>query len=268
MPQTYYPTINKTLAPGARDTVKQQYVVPPKDLYYVDAIAYMLCDSALVNYKTDVMECVNTNDLALLTFVKPDGSQDEIGSSKDITVIAKNLSSALDYEDVIIRAWIEDVNGNRVQDEIQGLLPRLEPGDETFYTFPLPYKVPNLDYYVIRVFITKVDDYQDNDTIKTAHRETKIVGITSVGFDKFVLGQNTPNPAKQNTMIEYSIPSSGEIVFNVHSVSGQLLHTQTLQSESGKHFIELNTSDFAAGVYFYSMEYKGQKLVKRMSVKK
>jgi len=30
--------------------------------------------------------------------------------------------------------------------------------------------------------------------------------------------------------------------------------------------IELNTIGFAAGVYFYSIEYQGQKLVRRMSV--
>ena len=67
-------------------------------------------------------------------------------------------------------------------------------------------------------------------------------------------------------MIEYSIPSSDEVVFKVQSVSGQVLYTQTIQSEAGKQIIELNTSDFAAGVYFYSMEYKGQKLVRRMSI--
>jgi len=84
----------------------------------------------------------------------------------------------------------------------------------------------------------------------------------------FALWQNTPNPAEGDTFIEYCIPVAGEVIFNINSVSGQVLYTQVIQSESGKHVIEVNTSDLAAGIYFYSIEYMGHKLVKRMSVKK
>ena len=82
----------------------------------------------------------------------------------------------------------------------------------------------------------------------------------------FTLGQNIPNPAQGLTTIGYSIPKAGEVIFNIYTVSGQVLHTDTLQSRAGRHVIELNTSSFASGVYFYSIEYQGQKLVKRLIV--
>ena len=50
-------------------------------------------------------------------------------------------------------------------------------------------------------------------------------------------------------------------------MNGQLLHNKTVQSEGGTNTIEINTSTLSAGIYMYSMEYKGQRIVKRMSIK-
>jgi hypothetical protein len=54
----------------------------------------------------------------------------------------------------------------------------------------------------------------------------------------------------------------------VYSVSGQLLYTKQEDVSFGSHQIELNLSDYAAGIYFYTMQYNGQRLVKRMSIKR
>jgi hypothetical protein len=98
-------------------------------------------------------------------------------------------------------------------------------------------------------------------------RYTESVGIETLkGSNVFTLGQNIPNPANNRTRIDYSIPEVGEVVFHVHSVSGQLLYSRTIETASGKQSIELNTNTFAAGIYFYSIEYKGQRLVKRMMI--
>jgi len=82
------------------------------------------------------------------------------------------------------------------------------------------------------------------------------------------LGQNIPNPAQNFTTIEYSIPKAGEVIFNIYNISGQVLYTEVLQSRAGRHTINVDISDFAAGIYFYSIEYQGQKLTKKMIVKK
>ncbi|MDR0605353.1 MAG: T9SS type A sorting domain-containing protein, partial [Bacteroidales bacterium] len=119
-------------------------------------------------------------------------------------------------------------------------------------------------------YIDSYDNYSHNDTAKI-RRETRKAGdstsIYSTGSIKgFTLGQNVPNPANNNTRIDYSVPDAGKVIFHIHSISGQLLYSQTIETARGTNSIELNTSLFAAGVYFYSMEYKGQRLIRQLII--
>ena len=127
--------------------------------------------------------------------------------------------------------------------------------------------MPNHNRYHVVVYLESVDNYTWNDTMKM-ERQTNDVGISNLSGVNFTMEQNIPNPAKGNTIINYNIPQDGEILFQVHSLSGQLLYSQKENTLSGNHQIELNISDYAAGIYFYTMEYKGQRIVKRMSVKR
>jgi hypothetical protein len=142
----------------------------------------------------------------------------------------------------------------------------LEPLEKAQVTFAEPYTVPNDSVYYLTVYTDSYDNYLSNDTA-TIKRYTN-VGILSIGENNmFMLGQNIPNPANENTLINYSVPKAGEVLFHVHSIRGQLLYSKTIEAQRGNQSIELNTSTLAAGVYFYSMEYKGQRIVKRMSVR-
>ncbi|MDR0602678.1 MAG: hypothetical protein LBG80_00060 [Bacteroidales bacterium] len=44
------------------------------------------------------------------------------------------------------------------------------------------------------------------------------------------------------------------------------MYSKTIDAVRGKQSLELNTSIFSSGVYFYSMEYKGQKRVKQLII--
>ncbi len=76
------------------------------------------------------------------------------------------------------------------------------------------------------------------------------------------------NQDKNSTAIIYSIPESGVVIPHIRSMNGQLLYHKVIQSISGINTIEINTSTLAAGIYMYSMKYKGQRIVKRMSIKR
>jgi hypothetical protein len=122
-----------------------------------------------------------------------------------------------------------------------------------------------------------------NQTFKSLTTAPLCAGFTSniiidngsnIGIDNlreaniaFSLSQNIPYPANSTTRIDYTIPEAGEVIFHVHSINGQLLYSKTIEAPRGNQSIELNTTTLSAGVYFYSMEYKGQRIVKRMSVK-
>jgi hypothetical protein len=111
----------------------------------------------------------------------------------------------------------------------------------------------------------RTDNYPKNDTLKVV-RKSDYVGISETGNTRISMSQNTPNPATDKTRIDYSLPSDGEVTFHVHTISGQELFNKVVETTSGKHSIELNTTSLATGIYFYSMEFKGQRIVKRMSV--
>ena len=82
----------------------------------------------------------------------------------------------------------------------------------------------------------------------------------------FSLGQNIPNPAKDNTRIAYRIPSDREVIFTVYSITGQTLYVEKKDSYAGKNDIVFSTSNLSNGIYYYSIEYGGERLVKKMTV--
>lgn len=96
--------------------------------------------------------------------------------------------------------------------------------------------------------------------------ETLSIGNST--YSGLSLDQNFPNPVTDKAIVNYSIPQDGEINFNIFSINGQLLYNKKENVSFGEHQIELNLSDYASGIYFYTMEYKGQRITKRMSIKR
>jgi hypothetical protein len=94
------------------------------------------------------------------------------------------------------------------------------------------------------------------------------VGVNEIDGSNFWLGQNMPNPTTGLTNIAYSLPSAGEIRFNIVNLYGQSVYTFRNVMESGRHLIDLNVNDLSAGVYYYTIEFKGKRLVKKMVVNK
>ncbi len=80
-----------------------------------------------------------------------------------------------------------------------------------------------------------------------------------------VLGQNYPNPAKNKTVINVEF-TSANAVLRIYNVLGKLIEEILISSESKK--ITLDVSDYQDGIYLYSIEADGQKVTRRMTVKK
>jgi hypothetical protein len=243
------------------------YKVPQNATYYLRLTAYLLCDSSAVNSISATIECADIHDVSIVRLDNPNTQTDMSGSVENVAVLIENKSDLRRYNDVNIIALIEDKNGQRISSRLDNISV-IEPLSTQSFTFTESYTVPDDSVYYIRVYLTSVDNYPENDTL-FVQRTTKNVGVSSAGENNvFTLGQNIPNPAKNTTRIDYSIPESGEVIFHVHSVSGQLLYSKTIEATSGVNSLEFNTNTLAAGIYVYSIEYKGQRLIKRMSVQK
>jgi hypothetical protein len=85
--------------------------------------------------------------------------------------------------------------------------------------------------------------------------------------NEFSLEQNMPNPASGNTLINYSISTSAKVSLNIVDVTGkQVMAIDKGQMTAGEHSIELNTTGFAPGVYFYTLTVDGQQSTRRLVV--
>jgi hypothetical protein len=250
-------------------TFTNSYTVPWKRDYYSRITAYLQCDSTLIDTVNEVQECVEINDLEMLSIDSPSSEKDTVGKAIQVTASIYNHSDYTDFTDVNITVVVENSQGEQTDNftEKKGRISLLSTAS---HTFTRSCTVPSDTAYFLTVYIDSYDSYLQNDTI-TIRRETVPAGTgirTTGNIDGFTLGQNIPNPATNTTRIDYSIPEAGEVIFHVHSISGQLLYSKTIEAPSGANSIKLNTTAFAAGVYYYSIEYKGQKRVKRMSVTK
>jgi trimeric autotransporter adhesin len=84
----------------------------------------------------------------------------------------------------------------------------------------------------------------------------------------FALYQNSPNPVKEETRIEYQLPEEGIIQFHVLNSTGQIVENQETIAYKGKNHILWRPDGYLKpGLYYYMITYSGQKLVKKMIVK-
>jgi hypothetical protein len=247
-------------------TFKTSYSAPWTANYYAAVTAYLLCDSSLTNGKDEIMECVDVKDLYIVSIDNPAGSgqADNVGSSVQVIATIVNRSDGDIFDDLPLTYRVTNSQG--IETATFTEKQTIGVSATVNHTFTTPYSVPDDTVYYLSVYIDNQDNYRSNDTM-TIRRETDVTGIkTGEGIAGFTLSQNIPNPTAGVTRIDYSIPETGGVIFQICSISGQLLYSEALEVISGKHSLEVNTTVFAAGVYFYLIEYRGQRLVKRMVV--
>jgi hypothetical protein len=78
------------------------------------------------------------------------------------------------------------------------------------------------------------------------------------------MGQNYPNPAKEKTFIEVNFTSS-DASLTLSNILGEVVQIQKLP-HSGTFVIDV--SEIPAGVYFYTLAADGQKVTRKLTVKK
>ncbi|MCE3280883.1 MAG: Por secretion system C-terminal sorting protein [Bacteroidetes bacterium] len=95
------------------------------------------------------------------------------------------------------------------------------------------------------------------------------VGIDEVTANGFSLNQNQPNPFNGQTTISYSLDKGAEKVsVQIFDVTGvKLFERNDSNVKAGNYSVDVNTADYAAGLYFYTINVDGQKLTKKMIAK-
>jgi hypothetical protein len=139
----------------------------------------------------------------------------------------------------------------------------IAPGDSIDFTFSQTYISPQADYLICAKTLLNLDSNQSNDSLCKYIIADGFYYLSATGLK---LWQNQPNPSKTNTTIFYEIPMSGKIHFELLSITGKTLIDTEENQTAGLHQIKINTSIFPTGIYYYSIEYNGYRLSKKMLV--
>ncbi|MEP7169003.1 MAG: T9SS type A sorting domain-containing protein, partial [Bacteroidota bacterium] len=96
------------------------------------------------------------------------------------------------------------------------------------------------------------------------------VGITELGSASgLMLGQNRPNPTNSMTSIDYMLPETGKVVMKIANLLGQDMDTPVDEEQtSGMHTVNFNTKNLSPGIYYYSLTFNKETLVKKMVITK
>jgi subtilisin-like proprotein convertase family protein len=87
--------------------------------------------------------------------------------------------------------------------------------------------------------------------------------------DGLALYQNIPNPFNGHTMIGFNLPTEGQAMLIIHDVSGREVKRIVNNYNAGFHQVELLASDLpGAGMYYYTLQFQGRQLTRRMSLLK
>jgi hypothetical protein len=96
------------------------------------------------------------------------------------------------------------------------------------------------------------------------------VGIgEEIASNNLTLGQNMPNPAGNTTSIGYTLNESANVSFEIVDLTGKVIYSENMGNKgAGIHNLNINTTDFASGIYFYSMTAGNEKLTNKMLIEK
>ena len=93
------------------------------------------------------------------------------------------------------------------------------------------------------------------------------LGVEEGEMPNMSLSQNSPNPANGLTTIGYSLWESAEVNFSVVDVTGKLVYSEEIGNKvAGVYNIQLDTKNFANGVYYYTLTAGAEKMTRKMVV--
>ena len=94
-----------------------------------------------------------------------------------------------------------------------------------------------------------------------------LVGIEDPTVTGLALGQNSPNPYNNITNIKFTLPENGLVKLSVTDILGQEIAVPVNgMRDSGTHIIEFSSESIAPGIYYYNLDFNGERITKKMLI--
>ena len=183
-----------------------------------------------------------------------------------VTIKIENLGN-VNATNIPVYYWLTDNVGTILTTPVvETYTAVITPGQIATYNFATLFHPTQQVFNLCARTLYNYDMDTTND--KSCKSLIALVGINEIDYDGFMLGQNIPNPANDNTLINYTIPSNGKVRFQIMSLVGQEMYAEETNAQSGTNQITVNTRNLAAGIYYYSVTYKGRRITKKMIIEK
>jgi len=230
----------------------------------------MPCDALTSNNIKEILACVDVVkvvDVEVLSINHPLENPCDTGLRPIYVSVTLSNEGNVDIEETVLHVEVDSAgylhtSFSEITDEIQAK-STLE------HIFTKSYLVPNLGgVYKLKVYVDNVSDDNnlDNDSLEINPCAIKEVGVTDYEASNWSMGQNIPNPATGSVDIPFSIPQAGNLQFTIRSISGQIIYFQNIQGIEGNNMFTCDITAFADGIYYYSMEYQGQRMTKKITI--
>jgi hypothetical protein len=100
-------------------------------------------------------------------------------------------------------------------------------------------------------------------------QNASFLGVDEVEMSNLSLNQNVPNPANNSSLINYSLKESADVNFEIVDITGKVIYSENMGNKgAGSYSVNVNTADYAAGIYYYTMTAGADKITKKMMVTK
>jgi hypothetical protein len=91
-------------------------------------------------------------------------------------------------------------------------------------------------------------------------------GLKDLSKGNFGVMQNEPNPVSGTTKIKYYTEDQDAAVLTVYNTLGSVIHQETTKTAVGENAFDINASNWASGMYIYTVKYKNTVETKRLMV--
>ncbi len=109
--------------------------------------------------------------------------------------------------------------------------------------------------------------YDDFNVGSVFHFETMFITSSSEELTtKSILKQNSPNPFRDETVIEYILPAGERVQLTVFDIYGRTHYEASQRLEAGRHQTTLSGLNLESGMYFYRLKVGNSFFTKKMLV--
>ena len=111
--------------------------------------------------------------------------------------------------------------------------------------------------------------YYTNGTPMVRMNFDPALAIAEVSPTGATLGQNMPNPFDNNSTINFELTNTSDVQFEFVDMTGKIVKTMDLGTlTNGPHSVQVDATEFASGVYYYSLVSEGSRITSKMIVQK